>query len=355
MRAVVKTARGPGGLELRDVPEPVLEAGQVLVASGGSGICGTDLVIEDWPEWIAPRVDPPITLGHEGFGVVEAVGEGVDRVRVGDRVGIESHVFCGRCRNCLSGQAHICQRLRYVGMQVPGFLADHAVVPSSLAFPLPEDLPNRVAVLLEPLGLAVRAASEGQGVSGRKVLITGCGPLGAMTAMVSRALGAELTIASEISPKRLALLRAHHEEFGIDRIVDASAEDLVEAVLDLTGDGVDLWVDFVGSEQTLNQGLEATRSGGEAHLFAGGGRTHLDVTRAVLKEVHAIGIHGRRIYETWVSTVRLGVELAEPLAAVITHVLPLESYAEGFALARRGEGMKIVLSPTGEIGAGSRS
>lgn len=350
MRAVVKAVAGPGGLELRELPEPVVEAGQILVASGGSGICGTDLVIEDWPEWIAPRVDPPITLGHEGFGVVEAVGEGVERIEVGDRVGIESHVFCGRCRNCLSGRAHICERLRYVGMQIPGFLADKAAVPSSLAFALPVGLPDRVAVLLEPLGLAVRAASEGDGVSGRTVLITGCGPLGAMTAIVARALGAELTIASEVSPGRLALLGANQEMFGIDRLVDAGAEDVVEAVLETTGGGVDLWIDFVGSEQTLNQGLEATRAGGEAHLFAGAGPTSVDMTKAVLKEVRSTGIHGRRIYETWVSTVGLGVELAEPLEALITDVLPFESHAEAFALARAGEGMKVVLTPTGELG-----
>jgi len=350
MRAVVKTAAGPGGLELREVDEPVARAGEILVASRGSGICGTDLVIEDWPEWIAPRVDPPITLGHEGFGVVDAVGEGVERIKVGDRVGIESHVFCGHCRNCLSGMAHICERLRYVGMQIPGFLADQAVVPASLAFTLPEELADRVAVLMEPLGLAVRAASEGDGVSGRTVLITGCGPLGAMTAIVSRALGAELTIASEVSPGRLALLREKQDVFGIDHLIDAGKEDVVEAVLQTTGDGVDLWIDFVGSEQTLNQGLEATRAGGEAHLFAGAGRTGVDMTKPVLKELRSTGIHGRRIYDTWVSTVRLGIERAEQLEAVITDVLPLESHAEAFALARGGEGMKVVLTPTGELG-----
>ncbi len=354
MRAVVKTKAGPGGLELREVDDPVVGPGEILVASRGSGICGTDLVIEDWPEWIAPRVDPPITLGHEGFGVVEAVGEGVERVEVGDRVGIESHVFCGRCRNCLSGRAHICERLRYVGMQIPGFLADRAVVPSSLAFALPEELPDHVAVLLEPLGLAVRAASEGDGVSGRKVLITGCGPLGAMTAIVSRALGAELTIATEVSPGRLALLGTRQETFGIDHLIDAGSEDVAEAVLEITGDGVDLWIDFVGSEQTLNQGLEATRAGGEAHLFAGAGRTGVDMTKAVLKEVRAIGIHGRRIYGTWVSAVRLGIEYAGQLRAVITDVLPLECHGEAFELARAGEGMKVVLTPTSELGTSPR-
>src|SRR5690606_31762989 len=130
-----------------------------------AGICGTDLAIYNWDDWVARRTELPVTMGHEGFGVGEAIGEGGSNVHVGDKVGVESHIFCGICDNCLRGLQHICNRLQYVGQHLDGVFAQYAVLPSNIVFPVPANMPNELGAMLEPFGLAVRACMSGSGVS----------------------------------------------------------------------------------------------------------------------------------------------------------------------------------------------
>lgn len=325
----------------RDRPEPASD--EALVRVSAAGICGTDLDIYSWKPWVAGRMRLPVVLGHEGTGIVEDVGSDVTRVAVGDRVGIESHVPCGSCRNCLSGSRHICSSLTYLGMHLDGVFAKYVVVPEVLLFSLPDELSDDVAVLLEPLGLAIRAAKSGTGVAAKSVLITGLGPLGAMTCPIARRFGATRVLASEVAPYRLEYGREHSQRLGIDRVIDAATEDVGAVARDFTdGDGIDLWIDFTGDGSALRQGLEALRPGGEAHLFAPS-ETPSHLTPLILKEITAYGLHGRLIYDTWFDTVSVLRDLQHALAPLVTHLLAFDDYERAFALAQEARTMKVVL------------
>lgn len=340
-------ARAGGLLQL---DQPVRQPGvrEVLVRMKSASVCGTDVAIYDWPAWVAPRVRVPVTLGHEGIGVVEAVGPGVTRVKVGDRVSVESHIFCESCYTCMSGKPHLCLNLTYVGMHIDGLFAECAVLPEQVLFPLPAGFPDDLGALLEPFGLAVRAAKAGNGATGRSVLITGCGPLGLMAALAARHFGAYTVVASEINPARVEFARKHSTVLGIDRVIDVSQEDPVQVVRDLTGGrGADLWIDFAGTGSALQQGFAATVMGGEAHLFAASNQVTLDLTQFVLKEITALSFHGRLIYETWFDSIQLAPKVEEGLKRLVTHVLPLQRYEEAFQLMKSGQSQKVVFDIEG--------
>jgi threonine 3-dehydrogenase len=190
--------------------------GEALIRVSAAGICGTDMAIYDWAPRMQPRVAPPRILGHEATGVVEALGAGVTHIKVGDRVSLESHIFCGECRFCRRGDAHLCQFLGYPGISIDGGFADRVAVPAQIARPVPAGMDDHLAAMIEPFGIAVHSCMAQRGVSGRTVLVNGCGPIGLMTVAAARALGARRVLAADPNLKRLKLA----EHMGADLIID---------------------------------------------------------------------------------------------------------------------------------------
>jgi len=200
--ALSKTADGVGGLALteHDVPEP--GPGEIRIKVAAAGICGTDMQIYHWAPRMARRMALPRILGHEVSGSVDAIGDGVERVAIGDHVSLESHIFCGACEPCRRGRAHLCEATRYPGIDIDGAFAEYLVVPASIAWRNPKTLPHEVAAMLEPLGIAVHACLEGSGVKDQSVLVNGCGPIGLMAVTAARALGAARIAAADPNPLR---------------------------------------------------------------------------------------------------------------------------------------------------------
>ena len=245
MLSLQKIAPEVGGIALRETDPRPPGPGEIAIRVGAAGICGTDMQIFDWAPRMARRMALPRVLGHEVSGTVEAVGQGVESVAPGDRVSLESHIFCGRCRPCRLGRAHLCEHTRYPGIDIDGAFAEYLTVPASIAWVNPPELPHETAAMLEPFGIAVHACLAGAGVSGLTVLVNGCGPIGLMAVATARALGAARVIACDLNPLRLRAA----ETMGADRAVDGAGEDLPGIVRDMTGGaGADVGIEFSGSE-----------------------------------------------------------------------------------------------------------
>jgi threonine 3-dehydrogenase len=186
MRALAKTRPGPG-VELIRRPIPTPGPNEVLLHMEAASICGTDIHLFNWDPWAAEILKPPTILGHELAGRVVQLGPGVTRVREGDLVGVESHIVCWECRQCQSGQMHLCRDLKVFGAHVDGGFAEYVVVPEANAIES-NGLEPAVVALQEPMGNAVHAAFV-EPIEGKSVAVTGCGPIGLLSVAIAKASG----------------------------------------------------------------------------------------------------------------------------------------------------------------------
>ncbi len=347
MNAVVKAAAGPGA-EIREVPVPACGAGELLLRVLRAGVCGTDLHIFNWDRWSQGRIRPPVTLGHEFVGEVVEVGAGVADFKPGEHVSCESHIICGICLACRTGNGHVCERTRILGVDVNGGFAEYVAVPAVNAWHAPRNIPLEAAAVMEPLGNAVHTAFAGE-LSARNIAVTGCGPIGLFAVGVAHAAGAAHVFASDVSPYRLELAR----RMKADAVIDVARENFVERVMALTqGRGLDGVLEMSGNPQAVRDGLSALRNGGRLSLL--GLPTEpfeLDWNRLVIfKGITLHGIIGRRLYETWYQMDNLLTSGRLDVRPAITHVMPMERFADAIGLLQSGKAGKVVLVPWGQEG-----
>ncbi len=302
MKALRKT-KAAKGLEIQKVAVPSIGALEVLVRVSATSICGTDLHIYGWDRWSQGRIKPPVTLGHEFCGIVERVGEDVVAVKPGDFVSAEMHVNCGHCHQCRLGEAHICQNLKIIGIDMDGAFAEFVKIPATNIWKLDAAIPEHYAAILDPLGNAVHTVLAGA-IAGQTVLVTGCGPIGLMSIAVAKACGSSTVFATETNEHR----RAMAKEMGADFVLNPAAEDPVVKILEGTGGtGVDLLLEMSGQPAAIQQGFKSLRAGGRASLL--GVPTEnvpLDLVEDVIFKVATVqGIYGRRMYGTWVQMTAL--------------------------------------------------
>lgn len=342
MQALIKTA--PDKTELKTVPRPVPGPHDVLVRVQAAALCGTDLHIYDWNPWAqGAGIGLPLVMGHECCGDVAAVGSEVHGIAVGDKVVGETHVPCGNCFQCLNGEQHICNNLKLFGIHMNGCFAEYAVIPAICARKIPREIPYEVGAVMEPLGTAFRAAFETR-VGGSNVVVIGCGPIGLFAVAAASMLGAAKIIATDISPSRLATAK----KMGADTVLDARDAGITKTILDATGGyGVDVIIDASGSVEALKQSFQYLRKGGQMALIGLPGKPiELELGKdVVFKEAKIIGIHGRKMFETWTqmeNALASGKLVVDP---AITHVLPLASWQEGIDLAKSGQACKVIYHP----------
>jgi threonine 3-dehydrogenase len=347
MHAVVKAAAGPGA-EIREVPVPECGPGQLLLRVLRAGVCGTDLHIVSWDGWSASRIRPPVTLGHEFVGEIIERGAGVTAFELGERVSCESHIVCGTCLSCRTGNAHVCEQTRILGVDVNGGFAEYVAVPAANAWRAPANVPIEVAGVMEPLGNAVHTAFSGA-LSACTIGVTGCGPIGLFAVGVARAAGASMVIASDVSPYRLELAR----RMQADAVINVAEESFVDRVRALTGgsmlDGV---LEMSGSPQAMRDGLGALRMGGRLSLLGLPKEPfELDWNRLLIfKGITLHGIIGRRMYDTWYQMDNLLRGGRLDIRPAITHVMPMSRFDEAIALLKGGNAGKVVLIPWGQEG-----
>lgn len=343
MKAVVKTEPGPGAT-LTTVEIPKLGPKEVLVRVRATSICGSDLHIYNWDQWAEGRIKPPLVMGHEFAGEVVALGEEVETLRVGDSVSAETHIVCGVCYQCRTGQSHVCRNCSIIGVDRPGCFAEYIALPAENAWLNPPDLPLEVASIQEPFGNAVHAAFSYPPLTGQRVLITGCGPIGLMAIGIAKAAGAATVYASEVTPYRLDLAR----RMRADLIFDATKVDVAKEVWAATdGEGVDLLLEMSGNPSAIHQGLKALRNGGYAALLGIPSQPlEIDLAEEIIfKGITVQGVVGRLMYETWYRTRVLLTSGAVDVSPIITHRLPLDDFEKGMELMRSGQCGKVILFP----------
>lgn len=340
MKAVVKTERGEGHLELREVPEPSPKPGWVVLEVIGAGICGTDVHIlhDEHPYW------PPVTLGHEFAGRIAEVGPGVEGWRVGERVVCEPHAgACGVCHLCRRGYAQLCADKRAPGWGIDGALADYVAVPAHLLHRVPEEVGDLEAAVCEPTAISV-SAFERVGVEpGETVVVLGPGPIGLICGMISRAMGADRTIVvgRSSSKRRLEAGAA----LGLE-VWNSDELDVVEAAREATqGRGVDLVVDTSGGAGAIASGVRMLRRRGRMCAVGVSGRAEIPFPwdEALFRAID-LSFSFSSSYTSWdaaLSLMRSGAVKVGPL----TTVFPLEEWQAAFRSVENRDVVKAVLSP----------
>ena len=348
MRALVKPHAGPG-LELRDVPEPSPGMGEVKIRVMRAGLCGTDLHIQDWDEWSAGMLHPPMTIGHEFYGEIVEIGPGVtagdgrDELRVGQRVSVEGHIVCGRCRNCRSGRRQMCIRTNSVGVNRDGAFADFVVVPASNVWVQPDHIDPDLGSIFDPLGNAVHTALQATLV-GEDVLITGAGPIGIMAAAVAGHAGARRVVITDTSEYRLGLAAA----VGVTRAVDITTTSLADVRRDLGMlEGFDVAMEMSGAPAALSDIIDNCTHGANVALL-GIPKEHfaIDWGKVITHMLTIHGVYGRRMFSTWYRMSFLlesSAELRDQVRSVITHRFAPEDWADAFDTARSGQCGKVIM------------
>jgi threonine 3-dehydrogenase len=328
---------------MRDVPAPRPGRGEVLLQVKAASICGTDLHIRNWDPWAAERIVPPLVVGHEMCGVVVEHGEGASGPPPGTLVSVESHVVCGSCVLCRTGKGHLCPQTRILGVHRDGVFAEYVAVPEANCWADPPGMLYSIASLQENFGNAVHTAST-PAVAGRKVLVTGCGPVGVMAIAAARSLGARSVLGSDVSDYRLAMAG----RMGAEAVFNPSRVDLESEVMAATdGDGVDVLLEMSGSPEAVDQGFRLLRPGGEAALLGLYSRPiSFDFDdRLIFKGATVHGIVGRRLWGTWYQMRAMLRSQSVDLSPVVTHRFALEDYAAAFDLMASGSCGKVVMFP----------
>jgi threonine 3-dehydrogenase len=342
MKALVKHRRGYGA-ELRMVDIPAISENEVLIKVKATSICGTDVHIYTWDQWSQGRVNPPYVFGHEFSGEVVEIGSKVTSVKVGDFVSAETHIVCGSCPQCLTGQYHICKNTQIIGVDTQGCFAEYVALPAGNMWKNPADMPFDVASIQEPMGNAVHTVLSGD-VVGKTVAVIGCGPIGIMAVGVAKAAGAAQVIALDLNEYRLDLAK----KMGATTIVNSAKQDPLKVVDELTGgNGVEVVCEMSGHPVAINQGFKMVTNGGRVSILSLPVKpVELNITDdIVFKGITVQGITGRLMFKTWQQVSSLLASGQVNVKPLITHHLPLEEFEKGFDLMIKGECGKVVLQP----------
>jgi len=270
-------------LRLDNVPIPPVGPTDVLVKLQAMGVCRSDLHMINgmWEKKFGPKY--PLTLGHEGAGIIERVGERVANVMVGDSVALYYMSVCGRCFYCVTGMENICDQGQSLGFGLNGTWADYVVVPAQSAIKIPDGIPLEQAALA---GCAVvtpfHAMRVGQVKPGETVSIYGVGGVGIHGVQLARLFGASQIIAVDVDQKKLDAAK----QVGATDLINAKLEDPVEAIKRLTANaGVDLAFEFIGLKATQEQVVNSVKKGGRVVLIGiSGAKFEVDANNFLTRE-----------------------------------------------------------------------
>ncbi len=334
MNASVLT--GPRSIALESRPLPTLDKDQVLVEVASVGVCGSD--VHFWHDgrlgdWV---VRSPLVLGHEAGGQIVAVGLDVSPRRLGQRVSIEPQRPELTSRETLDGKYNLDPQMQfYATPGVDGAFAQYVAIQSHFAWSVPDSISDDSAALMEPLSVAVATARKGGFTVGSRVLITGAGPIGIMTAQVARAFGASEVIVSDVSEER----RRRSLGFGATSTIDPLENDLRSSGVD-----VDVFVDASGASAAVQDGIHCVRPGGVAVLVGmGSSEMSLPVARIQSRELRVTGVF--RYANTWPTSIHLVRSGKVDLDSIVTGHFGLEEVDAALSTANAPGNLKSVVHP----------
>jgi threonine 3-dehydrogenase len=338
MKALVKAKREPG-IWMEDVPLPDIGHNDVLIKIHKTAICGTDIHIYNWDAWSQATIPVPMTVGHEYAGEVAGMGGEVKGFKIGDRVSGEGHITCGHCRNCRAGRRHLCRNTVGVGVNRPGAFAEYLCIPAVNAFPLPDEVTDDIASILDPLGNATHTALSFDMV-GEDVLITGAGPIGIMATAIARHVGARFIVVTDVNDYRLGLA----EKMGATRAVNVKRTSLDETVKDLgMREGFDVGLEMSGNPDAFRDMLRTMNNGGRvAILGIPPAEAAIDWNQVIFKGLTLKGVYGREMFETWYKMTTM-LQSGLDVTPILTHHFKIDDYRDGFEIMRSGQSGKVVL------------
>ncbi|HEY3812621.1 MAG TPA: L-threonine 3-dehydrogenase [Caulobacteraceae bacterium] len=340
MKGLAKTQAGPG-LELIDAPIPTPGPEDVLIRVKRTAICGTDIHIWNWDEWSQKNVPVPMITGHEFAGEIVELGKNVGRpLKIGQRVSAEGHVIDLNSFAARAGHFHLDPNTRGIGVNRQGAFAEYVVAPAFNVIPLPDDVPDEIAALLDPFGNAVHTAHQFDLV-GEDVLVTGAGPIGIMAAAVARKCGARTVVLTDVNDYRLDLAL----KVADVRTVNVAKEDLRAVMKELGIQvGFDVALEMSGAPSAFRQCIDTLLMGGGLALLGIPSKPmETDWGQIILKAINIKGVYGREMFDTWRKMLGL-LKAGLDLRPLITHRLPFEDFKEGFEAMRSGQSGKVVLN-----------
>ncbi len=338
MKALVK-AKAETGIWMEDVPVPRIGHNDVLIKIHKTAICGTDIHIYNWDAWSRATIPVPMTVGHEFAGEVVEIGSEVKGFEIGERVSGEGHVTCGHCRNCRAGRRHLCRNTVGVGVNRPGCFAEYMSLPAVNAFPLPTDISDETASILDPLGNATHTALSFDLV-GEDVLITGAGPIGIMASAIARHVGARHIVITDVNDYRLGLAA----KMGATRAINVTGTGLEETMKDLgMREGFDVGLEMSGNPQAFRDMLATMNNGGRvAILGIPPESAAIDWTQVIFKGLTLKGVYGREMFDTWYKMTSM-LQSGLDIAPILTHRMPIDAFQDGFDIMRSGQSGKVIL------------
>ena len=332
-------------LELIEIDPPEIGAKELLVAIQACGICGSDVHGYDGS---SGRRVPPLVMGHEAAGLVEAVGSEVTKFKVGDRVTFDSMISCDNCDACAKGKNNLCPSRRVLGVSCEtyrqaGCFAEYAKIPEHIVYALPDELAFEHAALVEPVSVAVHAVGLMDIEQGSTGVVVGTGMIGLLVVQALKVAGCTNVIAVDVDDYKLELAK----KLGATHALNAKNVDVVKEVLELTGGhGAELAVEVVGKTQPLQTAVDCVRLGGQVGLVGNlQPNVDLPLQKVVTRELKLIGSCGS--CGEYPECIRLMASGQIQVAPLISEVTNLDRGPEFFdrLYNHEPELMKVVLQP----------
>lgn len=344
MQALVKTQKGVGFLELRDVPVPKPGPNEVLIEVDACGVCGTDIHVmhDKFPYW------PPVILGHEFAGKVVEAGPGVSLVNVGDRVVGEPHTLaCGHCYLCRTGNVQICPTKRSPGWGIDGAFARYLRMPEKLLHHIPDGMSSELAAVVEPTANVVHDVIERARVdAGDFVVVFGPGPIGLLAGLTARAGGARhVVMIGTPADESVRLTKAR--ALGFETVLNLALANPAEVVRDLTGGiGADLVIECSGAAPAIASAVDLVRKKGRICSIGLTGKDTIAFPwdKAAFK-VCDLFFNLSTSYTSWDRTIHLIATGRIPAGEVISHRMPLSQWRHAFDEIEAQRALKVMLIP----------
>ncbi len=330
------------GLTLKQVEIPQTGKNDIKIKILKTAICGTDVHIYHWNDWAQKTIPLGLTAGHEYIGEIVEVGENVEGFCVGEKVSGEGHIVCGKCRNCLAGQPHLCKNTQGVGVNRNGAFAEYLVIPAKNAWKCSPEIDEELYACFDPLGNAVHTALSFNMI-GEDVLITGAGPIGIMGAAISRHVGARHVVITDVNEYRLSLAA----KMGATRTVNVAKENLHDVMQELhMKEGFDVGLEMSGVEAGFNDMIATMKNGGKIALLGIlKSDARINWTSVIFNGLTIKGVYGREMWETWYKMDTM-LQSGLDISGIITHRFDVRDYQQGFATMDSGNSGKVILDWT---------
>ena len=342
MRAVV--AHAAKDLRIEERPTPDLGPRDIRVRVAFGGVCGSDLHYYHHGGFGVVRLREPMILGHEIAGVVEAVGAQCARVKIGERVAVSPSVPCNQCRYCLEGKQNQCLDMRFYGSamrfpHVQGAFRESLVCLESQAHRIADSMSLQEAAMCEPLAVALHATRRAGGLLGKRALISGSGPIGALCALSARRAGAAEIVVTDIADGALGFA----ERLGVERTINIAREPAALDGYKADKGYFDVLFEASGAEAALRSGIEVVRPGGVIMQLGLGGDMTLPINAITAKEIDLRGSF--RFHEEFALAVELIGKGLIDVKPLISATVPFTDATAAFELATdRSRSMKVQLA-----------